>query len=325
MRIINLSFDPASVTVQTGAAVIWTNEDAPPHTVTSVDGIFDSGVFDPGASFTWTFDQPGSFPYVCQLHPQMQGTVIVEGEATAEAASAAPAGAESTTGSQQAAATSDHAVSIVDFAFEPATIDATTGSTVVWTNDGQAPHTVTGDFADSGILEPGQTFSHTFAEEGEFGYACAIHPEMVGTVRVTAAQAAPAQATPVAAQVDGPRGIWLISLTPDDESLLGAQQALVTFDEGGMAEADFAAAPGTGTPANTLTIGRGEWAVQNDIIRLALVAFVNDANERFAGTVTIHAQGQLDSTGRTIDGTFDFTLADTNGESARRRLGNDSR
>ena len=315
VRIINLSFDPASVTVQTGTAVTWTNEDAPPHTVTSVDGTFDSGIFDPGASFTWTFDQPGSFPYVCQLHPQMQGTVIVEGEATTEAASVAPAGAESTSGSQRAA-TSDLAVSIVDFAFEPPTIEAPTGSTIVWTNDGLAPHTVTGDFADSGILEPGQLFSHTFAEEGEFSYACAIHPQMVGTVRVIAAvEAAPAQATPVAAHADGPRGVWLISLTPDDESLLSAQQALVTFDDGGMAEADFAAAPGTDTPANALTVGRGEWAMQDDNYRIGLVAFVNDANERFAGTVTIRAEGQLDSTGRTIDGRFAFTLAGPNGES----------
>jgi hypothetical protein len=111
------------------------------------------------------------------------------------------------------------------------------GRPIVWTNDGQAPHTVTGDFADSGILEPGQTFSHTFAEEGEFRYACAIHPQMVGTVRVIAAvEALPAQATRSQHTRDGPRGVWLISLTPDDESLLSAQQALVTFDDGGTAE-----------------------------------------------------------------------------------------
>ena len=86
VRIVNLAFNPAEVTISTGSTVSWTNDDSVPHTVTSTDGVFDSGIFDPGANFTWTFDQPGSFPYACQIHPQMQGTVIAEGEAVASAA-----------------------------------------------------------------------------------------------------------------------------------------------------------------------------------------------------------------------------------------------
>src|SRR5215208_5684083 len=74
VRIVNLSFDPTQITIATGTTVSWSNEDSVPHTVTSTDGAFDSGIFDPGANFTWTFSQPGSFPYACQLHPQMQGT-----------------------------------------------------------------------------------------------------------------------------------------------------------------------------------------------------------------------------------------------------------
>ena len=126
VRIINLSFDPAEITVPTGAAVTWTNDDTVPHTVTSVDGVFDSGIFDPGGSFSWTLDQPGTFPYVCQLHPQMQGTVIAEGEATA-GVSSEPPGDESEPASQQVTTAGDSAVSIVDFAFEPATLSASAG------------------------------------------------------------------------------------------------------------------------------------------------------------------------------------------------------
>src|SRR5215204_4449652 len=85
VRIVNLAFNPAEVTISTGSTVSWTNDDSVPHTVTSTDGVFDSGIFDPGANFTWTFDQPGSFPYACQIHPQMQGMVIAEGEAVASA------------------------------------------------------------------------------------------------------------------------------------------------------------------------------------------------------------------------------------------------
>ena len=315
VRIISLSFDPAEVTIPTGTAVAWANEDTVPHTVTSVDGVFDSGIFDPGGNFNWTFDQPGTFPYVCQLHPQMQGTVIVEGKATAGVSTAPTAADESEPVSQQSAAPGDLAVSIVDFAFEPAALEVSAGATVVWTNDGQAPHTVTGDFADSGILEPGQTFSHTFAEGGAFRYVCAIHPQMEGTVNVGAGAAVePAGATPVTATVNGPEGVWLITLLPDDESVLGAQQALFSFDQGGAVEADFTPGPGTDTPATTLSAGRGEWAVQDRICNVALVALMNDANQRFAGTVRIEAQGGLDPEGRTIDGTFEFDIVSPDGQ-----------
>jgi plastocyanin len=93
VTIANLAFDPAQITIQPGATVVWTNDDSVPHTVTAGDGAFDSGIFDPGASFSWIFDQPGSFAYACQLHPQMQGTVSVEGEpSSAQASSAQPDG-----------------------------------------------------------------------------------------------------------------------------------------------------------------------------------------------------------------------------------------
>ncbi|MBW3632573.1 MAG: cupredoxin domain-containing protein [Chloroflexi bacterium] len=322
VRIINLSFDPPELNVPTGTAVAWANEDTVPHTVTSVDGIFDSSIFDPGGSFSWTFDQPGTFPYVCQLHPQMQGTVIVEGEATAGASTAPAAGDESEPASQQTAAPGELAVSIVDFAFEPAALEVSDGATVVWTNEGQAPHTVTGDFADSGILKPGQTFSHTFTESGEFPYVCAIHPQMEGTVSVsTGTGVEPAGATPVAAPAAGPEGVWLFSLLPDDESVLGAQQALVAFEQTGSVEADFTPGPGSDAPATTLSAGRGEWVVRDQVCHVALVALMNDANNRFAGTVTIEAQGQLDLESRSIDGTFQFTVLSPVGKTLSQGLG----
>src|SRR5215207_5593913 len=168
--IANLAFDPSAVTVSTGTTVAWTNEDSVPHTVTSTDGAFDSGIFDPGGSFAFTFNDPGSFAYVCQLHPQMQGTVTAEGEAVTAApatdSQTATTAADTTAQPREAAEAVEATVSIVDFAFEPATLEVSEGTTVVWTNTGQAPHTVTGDFADSGVLESGQTVSHTFTDSG---------------------------------------------------------------------------------------------------------------------------------------------------------------
>lgn len=72
-------FLPGSMTVRPGATVSWTNEDSALHTVVAGDGSFDSGRLPPGGRFSRTFDQPGTYPYSCVLHPSsMQATVVVE-------------------------------------------------------------------------------------------------------------------------------------------------------------------------------------------------------------------------------------------------------
>lgn len=99
---------------------------------------------------------------------------------TAAPGGATPGGATPGGGGDAAAS-----VDIVDFAFEPATIDVATGQTITWTNTGAAPHTVTfADGPDSGNMAPGATFEHAFDAAGSFEYVCAIHPTMTGTVNV---------------------------------------------------------------------------------------------------------------------------------------------
>ena len=79
------------------------------------------------------------------------------------------------------------AASIVNFAFSPANLTVTAGSTVTWTNSDSAAHTVTADGAvfSSSSLTDGGTFSHRFMTAGTFAYHCAIHPSMTGTVTVS--------------------------------------------------------------------------------------------------------------------------------------------
>jgi plastocyanin len=48
------------------------------HTATSDDEVFDSGNLSEGDEFSFTFDEAGTFPYFCQVHPTMRGTIIVE-------------------------------------------------------------------------------------------------------------------------------------------------------------------------------------------------------------------------------------------------------
>jgi len=75
---------------------------------------------------------------------------------------------------------------IIDFGFEPASINVKVGESVTWTNTGAAPHTATADDGsfDSKNMANGATFTQAFAKAGTFAYHCAIHPAMKGTVTV---------------------------------------------------------------------------------------------------------------------------------------------
>ena len=71
------SFSPNPVEVKVGETVTWINDDSGRHTVTSKDGVFDSGIMGKGQSFSYTFDKAGEYTYHCEPHPNMVGTVVV--------------------------------------------------------------------------------------------------------------------------------------------------------------------------------------------------------------------------------------------------------
>ena len=72
-------YAPGTRTVAPGTWVTWSNDGQDAHTVTALDGSFDSGDLDPSEGFSWYFDQPGTIQYVCALHPWMTGTIVVTG------------------------------------------------------------------------------------------------------------------------------------------------------------------------------------------------------------------------------------------------------
>ncbi|WP_102418721.1 MULTISPECIES: cupredoxin family copper-binding protein [unclassified Mycobacterium] len=77
VNIDGFAFAPATLTVAAGTTVTWTNRDEEPHTVVASDGSFHSPGMGTGATFTHTFSAPGTFDYVCSIHPMMRGTVVV--------------------------------------------------------------------------------------------------------------------------------------------------------------------------------------------------------------------------------------------------------
>jgi len=85
-----------------------------------------------------------------------------------------------------AAAASPATVQIDNFAFTPATLTVTAGTTVTWKNEDDSPHRIgdkNGTFK-SAALDTDETFSHIFASPGEYPYICTIHPYMVGKIIV---------------------------------------------------------------------------------------------------------------------------------------------
>ena len=73
---------PYTISVATGATVMWSNDDSAVHTVSSgtpaeLTDIFDSGLFMTGNSFEFTFDKSGTYDYFCMVHPWMIGVVSV--------------------------------------------------------------------------------------------------------------------------------------------------------------------------------------------------------------------------------------------------------
>ncbi|HEX6307332.1 MAG TPA: cupredoxin family copper-binding protein [Longimicrobiales bacterium] len=77
VTIRNLAYMPPRIEVDAGTTIEWRNEDQVDHTVTAVNGNWDSGIIRPGATWRRTFDTPGSYDYFCTPHPFMKAIVVV--------------------------------------------------------------------------------------------------------------------------------------------------------------------------------------------------------------------------------------------------------
>ena len=186
--------------------------------------LFDTSIINGGEESTAVelqgVSEGQTIPYHCMVHPYMAGEITVtaaagqggggggaaqtQGGAATTGANATTGITGNTTGTSATSAGSGTSVSIVSGsstlttdAFSPNPIQVSVGTTVTWTNNDSQPHTVTSGsngqpdnkFNSSPnftpLLNPGQTFSFTFTEAGEYPYFCLLHPNMVGTVNVS--------------------------------------------------------------------------------------------------------------------------------------------
>lgn len=172
----DFAFSPAAITIPIGTTVRWTNSTGAPHTVTATGaaaGVFDSGVILAGGTYSHTFNQVGTFAYLCAIHPNMTGTVIVTSGATPT-----PPGS----GLAQ--------VTLVkrdgNYSFVPAALSIAVGTTVTWLNTTGDALTVDGpDFHSPLLPREGGTWSYTFTIPGTVSYTSRLRPEMSGTIAVS--------------------------------------------------------------------------------------------------------------------------------------------
>jgi len=72
----DFKFQPDHITIKSGDTVTWTNMDSAPHDVKFKD--FESKNLNKGEQYSKTFDKPGTYDYICEIHPYMKGQVVVQ-------------------------------------------------------------------------------------------------------------------------------------------------------------------------------------------------------------------------------------------------------
>jgi plastocyanin len=109
VTMINFAFSPASVTVNVGDTVTWTNQDDAPHNATANDGSFKTPDINKGQSASHTFNSPGTFSYICTIHPNMHGTIRVVSSSSGGGGGNAGSSSSSSSQSESAAVASPSA------------------------------------------------------------------------------------------------------------------------------------------------------------------------------------------------------------------------
>lgn len=201
VRMEDLAFDPPVAEVPVGSPITFVNADGTSHTVTIPALDVDRSV-SAGGETTITVEEPGTYGYVCTLHPpEMLGRLVAAEDVEVPTGTGTEVPTETEIGTEAETATpepavegADAVVEAVGTAFDPIRVDVGVGATVGWVNRDGIPHTVTSatfhdgaaSWEKDGRFGPSETTRHTFEEAGIYEYYCTIHGEdvMCGAVLV---------------------------------------------------------------------------------------------------------------------------------------------
>jgi plastocyanin len=272
VTIADFSFAPATLTVAQGTTVTWTNSGLARHTVAANDGTFHSPDVRAGQTYTRTFPTPGTYTYICDIHPDMKGTIAVTG-----AGGTPPPPAPPTTALPPVTANGD--VRIADFNFAPRTITITAGESLTFVNTGAARHSATardGSF-DTGLLPRGQSATRTFGTPGTYLYFCTLHSQMTGTILVEGTDgSAPPPPKEVVAAVAKDGDVQMADFSFSPKQLTVVAGSSIGFTNGGVAP-------------HTATSKDGSW--DTGIVRSGTTTRVTfDTPGTFTYYCTIHPQ-----------------------------------
>ena len=162
----NECYIPYEITINVGEEVTWSNDDSAAHTVTAgsaadgPSGAFDSSLFMAGTTFSHTFEEAGTFPYFCMVHPWMEGIVNVgTAEVTTTSTPQPELISEKPTEESQVSVTLDHEIS--GGQVTSMTADGSQNSVIVEidsTDDGQITITLPRDVVDATVGDEDDEF-----------------------------------------------------------------------------------------------------------------------------------------------------------------------
>jgi plastocyanin len=202
------TFKPRDLVAVVGTKITWHNNGAVDHNVHADDNSFHSPQMKPGDAFAFTPRKPLSVGYKCTLHPWMIGTLRIAAPGQTAPPPLPRPGRGNPGGSggvpepvrqpaRSGAAPATFQVHIVEtditaptsWKFDPSSLGARAGDTVIWTNTGSQQHTVTADDGsfDSGMLGAGAKFTRMFSSPATIAFHCTPHPWMKGVILVAAA------------------------------------------------------------------------------------------------------------------------------------------
>lgn len=184
---VDFAYSLETLTVPAGTHVRFVNQGQAKHSATADDGSWDTGLLDPGGEMAITFDEIGFFPYYCLLHGSRGGVGMAASITVVEAGTEIPpvqieptaAPAEPTPEPTEAAPAgpSTFNLDMIDFSYSVLNLEVPVGSTITWTNAGDAEHSATADDGswDTGLIGPGEQASITFDTPGVYTYYCILH------------------------------------------------------------------------------------------------------------------------------------------------------
>lgn len=158
-------------------------------------------------------------------------------------------------------AAASHSVQMANFAFAPQVLTVTAGDSITWTNQDEAPHTVTTTSAPRAISSPmlskGQSFTFTFTVPGTYSYYCAVHPDMRAQVVVNPAPAAPTKPSPSAKPSSSPpppptHSVAVVPVRPTTPSAVHSHHEVASSAPRASSSAPTASSPASSaTPATS--------------------------------------------------------------------------